>query len=628
MGRPPRPPAVHVVDFETEGIQDRPHYPPKPVGVSVQPAGARVPRYYAWGHPYENNCTVDQARDVLIDLWRSDTPLLFHNAKFDVDVGQVHLDLPLPDWRRIHDTMYLLFLQDPHARSLSLKPSAARLLGMPPEEQDAVKDWILAHKKELEARYGKFKPSEWGAHIAHAPGALVGRYAKGDVERTLKLFRKLYAEVGERGMLPAYDRERALMPILLENERTGMRVDLPALERDLEVYGRALTTADTWLARRLGAPGLNVDNDRDMAAALKASGVVTSFVPTATGRDSVSKKNLTPDRFQDPRVARVFGYRNRLATCLRMFMGPWYELGSANDGYISTNWNQVRQPHGAGAAGTRTGRPSTHRPNFLNLSKNFYDKGDGYEHPKHLRSLPELPLVRRYILPDPGGVFCHRDYNQQELRILAHFEDGALMAAYNENPLLDVHTFVQQLIRDIAGLVLERRYTKTLNFGKIYGMGAGAMAESLGVSVEVVRRIRAAHDRALPGLAALEAGIKDLVRAGKPIVTWGGREYYVEPPMMIGGRMVDFTYKLLNYLIQGSAADCTKQALLNYHAIRREGRFLVTVYDEINLSAPHKAAKAEMRLLKDAMSDVHFDVPMLTDGKMGPNWADLTKVED
>jgi DNA polymerase I-like protein with 3'-5' exonuclease and polymerase domains len=90
-----------------------------------------------------------------------------------------------------------------------------------------------------------------------------------------------------------------------------------------------------------------------------------------------------------------------------------------------------------------------------------------------------------------------------------------------------------------------------------------------------------------------------------------------------------YEYKLLNYLIQGSAADATKEAILRYHRHpEKTGRFLVTVYDEINVSAAKSDYKHEMRVLKESMESIETDVPMLTDGKTGPNWAALKEYKD
>jgi hypothetical protein len=224
-------PTPICIDFETEGIKSRPKYPPKPVGVSIQFPGEKKPTYMAWGHPARNNCTENDAAKALRMAWEAKDDLLFQNAKFDVEVAEKHFTLPVPSWDRIHDTMFLIFLSDPRAPSLSLKPSAERILGMQPEEQDAVKEWILGHIFTSESGgvgevrialsrpegFHAIPPSKAGAFICYAPGDLVGKYANGDVTRTLKLFRKLYPEIVKRGMLSAYDRERRLMPILLEN---------------------------------------------------------------------------------------------------------------------------------------------------------------------------------------------------------------------------------------------------------------------------------------------------------------------------------------------------------------------------------------------------------------------------
>ena len=302
-------------------------------------------------------------------------------------------------------------------------------------------------------------------------------------------------------------------------------------------------------------------------------------------------------------------------------MEPW--LRRAENGYLHTSWNQVRNSDARGGfSGTRTGRPSTERPNFLNVPKTFDDKNDGYVHPEFLK-VPPLPLMRRYLLPDAGCVFGHRDFNQQELRILAHFEDGGLMQAYNSDASLDVHDYVRDQITRVAALDLPRRAVKVINFGLVYGMGLGALASGLETSADEARTIKQAQLLAIPGFNLLQNSIKATVARGDPIVTWGGREYYVEPPKLVNGRMRDFTYKLLNYLIQGSAADFTKEAVIRYDEMCVHGRFLVTVYDEINTSFPKVHAKEEMEILRVAMEDMPLDVPMRSDAKVGPTWGDL-----
>lgn len=616
-----------VLDFETYAIEDRPAYPPEPVGFSIKFPKDKKSKYYAWGHPTGNNCDRANAKRVLERAWASDLPILFHNAKFDLEVAEQKMGMKRLPWERIHDTLFLVFLDNPHAESFGLKPSAERLLGMAPVEQESLSVWL---RKNQPVPNVKITEKNSGAYIAFAPGELVGEYADGDVIRTAKLFDLLYSSIVDRGMLAAYNRELRLLPILLDNERTGMRIDTGLLDKDIAIYSDAAVKIDNWLRKRLKAPSLNLDSNDELADALDRCGIVTEWNLTPTGKRSTSKENLTLDMYKDARVASAVGYRNRLGTLLGTFMLPWQGQSAAMGGTINTSWNQVRQAKGGSdSKGTRTGRPSSMRPNFLNVPKSLEDRKDGYAHPAFVE-VPELPLVRKYILPDKGGTWLHRDYNQQELRILAHFENDQILAAYNDNPDLDIHQFVQDEIKRITGLDIPRLPVKMMNFGRVYGEGLGSLAERLKAPIDEIKKIRAAQNRALPGLPRLEKEVKTIGKMGECVITWGGREYYVEPPKFSKkyNKHMSFEYKLLNYLIQGSAADCTKEAVIRYSEARRESRFLVTVYDEINISAPAKYAKQEMKILRDCMEGIKLDVPMKSDGKSGTSWGTLTKYEE
>lgn len=624
-----------VLDFETMPIRTRPHYPPEPVSFSLRLPSWRAPKFYAWGHRTGgNNCDFVTAKDALCAAYQSvakDTPLLMQNGKFDMDVAEVFFGLSLPVWYAFEDTMFLLFLDDPHQRELGLKPAAQRLLGMLPEEQDAVKNWLLEHKTQLEAEFpeiitehGGIKPSTAGAFIAYVPGNIVAPYANGDVERTLGLFKLLRPLIVERGMLPAYDRERQLLPILLRNEREGVRVDEKALERDQKPLEAAQEKTDAWIRKMLQCSDLDLDKDADVANALYDADALTEYGLTKTGRRSVSKKTAKLSHFKSRELAAAYSYRQKCAMTLETFIRPWRRY-TVNE-CMHTTWNQVRQAKGVGATGgTRTGRPSTDSPNFLNMPKNT-EEGDiaGFSMPKHIEDLVAIPKVRNYILPDQDThVIVRRDYNQQELRVLAHYEDGALMQAYLQNPRLDVHEFVRAMIEQLIGVDIGRKPTKTLNFGFVYGMGLGALALQMGKSIDEVKMIRAAQLGAVPGLKELNDGIKARARGGY-ITTWGGRQYYKEPPRMSdAGIMMDFAYKLLNYLIQGSSADITKEAIIRYDGVRKEGRLMLSVYDEVDISVPEKCMPQEALILRDAMMSIELDVPLLSDGEWGHRLGDL-----
>lgn len=613
-------PDVITIDFESHPIMRRPEYPPRPVGVAIKWPGHEAV-YLAWDHPTGNNCGREHAAEQLQRVWDSGLPVLCHNAKFDLAICYEVFDLPRLPWDRVHDTMFLAYLCDPHARSLGLKELAADLLEWPADERNSLDAWIWDHRAELTANFGgKVNKSKLGAWIWATPAELCGEYAVGDVARTQALFSHLWPLVQSNGMGAAYDRERQLLPILMENEERGMRVDVAGLERDIELYDGELSFVEDALRSRLNASGLNFDADRDVSSVLLERGIVPkeNWQLTESGQLSMSKDTLLPSHFTDPEVASALGYRNRLKTCLQMFMRPWHDQASRRNGYMSTTWNQTRGPGG----GTRTGRPSATDPNLLNISKTWDGRDDGYVHPAFLQVAP-LPLVRKYVLPDEGEVFLHRDFDGQELRVFADYEQGALWQAYQENADLDPHGFVGAELLRLTGREMPRTNIKVLNFQALYGGGAPAAQRKLGCSLAEAREYKAFHDKALPGRKLVNEEIKRIVKRGNPIRTWGGRLYYPERPGPDGR---DKIYKLINYAVQGSAADLTKQAIIDWHAAKdRTARFLVTVYDEINISASQENADRDMALLRSVMEAPRLTVPMRSSGKRGPTWGDLSK---
>ena len=327
-----------TIDFETEAIRPRPAYPPVPVGVSIRYPTGKF-QYLAWGHPIENNCDKETARSILENIWSSARhSLIFHNSKFDLDVAETHLGLAMPPWYKIHDTLYLLFLFNPHALSRSLKQAAQSVLGMPPDEQEELRDWVLDNVPGA-----KNRKTRWEEHIAKAPGRLVGKYANGDSHRTFKLFQHCHKYVREMDMLSAYDRERKVMPILLKNERQGIRVDLKRLEQDVVIYESEFNRVSRCLEKRLQVPleidseDLNLDSDRQVADRLDHLGIVDDWVLTSSGQKSMAKNNLTIDMFKDRKVALAYAYRTRLGTCLSTFMDNWLNMAYETDGIIHTN---------------------------------------------------------------------------------------------------------------------------------------------------------------------------------------------------------------------------------------------------------------------------------------------------
>lgn len=648
-------PQPTAVDFETMGIDGRPDYPPVPVGVSIEEWGKK-PKYYAWGHlSGGNNCSKEDGRRALNKIWSTKDGLLFQNAKFDLDVAEVHFGLPIPSWERIHDSMFLIYLEDPRLHSFSLKPAAEHFLDLPPEEQDAVKEWILDKKNKawIEQESGeKVRPSEFGRFIAYAPGTIVGPYANGDTHRSMLLYKLLWKSVVQkRGMGAAYDRERRLLPHLLASERHGIRLDMKRLEADLLTYEGTLAKIDALIRKKCRAPNLNVDSNAELADALIAAKLADEGLMgyTKTGKVSTNK-DAVREGVTDHSMRALMAYRGPLTTCMKTFMLPWVQVGRRSGGLLFTSWNQVKQGDGKQKIGTSTGRLSS-TPNFQNIPKAFPElvkllhflaskanpsKREVQAAKTKLEKLqqllkgdlPPLPLCRSYVIPyEPDHVLLDRDYSQQELRLLGYYEEGPLFESYMEDVWLDVHDKTRVLILEILGMEYERTPVKNTNFGIIYGQGATSLAVKNNVSIDESKRLFQAIIEVFPGIGDLQEDMKDRAKYDEPIRTWGGREYYCEPPQFVEKyhRMMSFDYKLLNLLIQGGAADVTKEAAIRYcDAKPKDDYFMLNVHDQFTSSAPKARMHQSMLLMRDCMESIEIDIPMKTEGKWSDkNWASL-----
>lgn len=622
-------PLVATIDFETDAIEGNPVLnPPRAVGVAVELPGHIAPQYLSWGHPEKNNCTYGDACNLLYRVWMSGVPLLFHHAKFDISVWRglnPHFAELLRrfDWRRIHDTEYLIFFRDPYSNNLALKPSAERILGVPPIERDELKAWILAHVPGATAK-------DWAAHISKAPGDLAGRYAVGDIVRTSALFNKLYDHIVAVDMVPAYDRERRMLPITMEATLRGVPIDRPRMAQDESKYTSALVEAEKRLSLLIGVADLS--DEEALKDGLERVGAVTEWVRTPKSNvRSLAEKNL---KIVNPEIKVLMDYRGALKTCLQSFMRPWLEFSRA-DGRIHPNWNQVRQRgEDFKGKGARTGRLSSDSPSFMNVPTEWeYRDGAPMLVPPGLTAFPR---IREYCLPEEGHLWLKRDIKSQEFRILAEYENGAIAEAFRADPDMDPHQMATEMLQVMAGLVLSRRPVKITGFSIVYGTGASGLADQLGVDYCAAKEIKDAYLATFPGVKNLMDECQAAGRSGAGIRTWGGRLYLAEPskvtimqgPFGPMEKRQDFFYKLLNYKVQGGAADQTKECINAWDDTRDPVcLFLATVHDEVNVSAPADNWQPHMAHLKDVIERDRLSVPVRTEGFVGRNWADLKGCE-
>jgi DNA polymerase-1 len=588
---------IITIDYETTAIQNRPDYPPTPVGVAILKDGEA--KYWAWGHTEGNNCTFEEGKAALAEALASPGyEFLAHNLMFEAAITEEKMGLAI-DWPKWHDSMVLAFLNNAHGE-LSLKPLAHKLLNIPPEEQDAVHDWLLAKGIVRKAQ------KDWGAYISKAPADIVGPYAIGDVVRTEKIFEVLHTESVQQ----PYRREMALMPHIYKMEKRGVRVDITKLHTDIQHYMQVLNWLDASIKSIVGE--VDIDSGEALADAIEAKGLAgKGFALTEKGNRSVAKDSII-EAISDPTLLGHILCRRAIATTVRTFLMPWYEQAKVS-GRMYVRWNQVRNYSDTGA---RTGRISS-SPNLQAIPVEW--EGLKAQLAKlEYETAFALPSVRSYIIPDDGNIFVARDYSAQELRLLAHFAGGGLLSVLQKEPEADVHMIAANIAQ------ITRKVAKTLGFAVLYGAGVAKIAESLGVSVAEATAIKAQYLKALPEIKEMQRELTRRGDSGSYLTTLGGRRYYAETPKVVNGRLQTYSFKLTNYLIQGSAADQSKQALIDYAANTKHGQIVLSVHDEIVIECPIEHQDEEAALLAQAMNGSFQDIldyEIISTEARGPNFA-------
>jgi DNA polymerase-1 len=224
------------------------------------------------------------------------------------------------------------------------------------------------------------------------------------------------------------------------------------------------------------------------------------------------------------------------------------------------------------------------------------------------------PKIRGLFIPFEDRLWAKYDYSQIEYRFLGHYGGGSIQQQYNENPTVDFHDMVAQLTR------IERGPAKNINFGLAYGMGVRLMAERLHLPVAEAQIMLDQYHANLPEVKRLyEKAMRKAAQRGW-IRTWGGRKRRFEKY----GSRYGSTHKALNALLQGSAADLIKKAMIRVNEIIDWDNMIMhlTVHDELDFSVdPGETGLKMVKEVQHAMQDWPLRVPILVDVKIGPDWG-------
>ena len=406
--------------------------------------------------------------------------------------------------------------------------------------------------------------------------------------------------------------ETNLFPCLVDMKFQGVRVDLDVAQK----IKKNLSKKEKSLLQKIKKiAGFDVEI---WAAASIAKAFEKEKIPydrTELGAPSFTKNFLATHPADLPKLIVEAREVNKASTTFIDTI-----LKHNHKGRIHAEINQIRSDQG----GTVTGRFSYNNPNLQQVPARNKELG---------------PLIRSIFIPEEGHKWGCFDYSQQEPRILVHFASKirlegteGIVDAYKEGSA-DFH----QMIADMAGI--ERKQAKTINLGIMYGMGKNKLMAELGMMQEVAEKLLKNYHQKAPFVKMLSEAVMRRAEDSGKIRTIGGRichfdlwvphGYGIQKPLSYadairehGPGMIKraFTYKALNKLIQGSAADMTKKAML---ALYQEGIIPhVQIHDELDISVSSPAhAEKIIRIMEEA---VQLQVPNKVDYESGTNWGNIS----
>jgi DNA polymerase I-like protein with 3'-5' exonuclease and polymerase domains len=579
--------------------------------------------YYSIGHR-DGNLDPENVMAWLRDMMRrKDISIVCAYAGYDL--GWMKRELDIYPEAIPHDVQFAAALLDESRLSYSLDSLARTYLGVGKEYQ--LLDEI--------AQRANCKRGELFSHLKQLPAKVIAPYAIVDAERTYQLNGVFQPKIDEEGLRDVYQMESELIPLSVEMRRRGIRVNVDAASQLLTDYRTEIISIQDRIKHRTG---VHVEpwEAETCASALKEMG--HQLPTTSTGKTSITKELLDQLANEGDEVAGSIRKLRQFSKACTTFL-EGHILSYAENGRIHPTYNQLRRDdsgseggRGASMRGTVSGRYSVDSPNVQQLP--IRDKGIGM-------------AIRGIFEPEEGEQWCMIDYMAQEPRLQVEIAYRAklpgaaeAMQAYIDNPRLDMH----QWVADLCGI--GRPEAKTINLGRAYGMSTATLALALGLSIKrmVVDRGRW-RDLGDDEDVTLLPATANVVNVGgeetmKLLKVWGDKapfitkfvnmakevadkRGYVKTIMgrrcrfVLSGGEYQWTHAAANRVIQGSAADQVKMAML---IMWREGIVpLITLHDELNNSV---RSPDEARRIADIMETaIPLSVPMVCDPQLGSNWA-------
>ena len=562
------------------------------VAVAVEGWQGYYPIHHEQGGNMDPKLVLKWLQDVLN---QQDTTFIFHNAMYDVCwLRSAGLTIKGP----IVDTMIAASLIDENRLSYQLNTLAKYYAGESKDEKvliEAAKEYGLNAKADM-----------W-----RLPPMFVGQYAEQDAKSTLKLWQRLKIEMHNQELMDIFNLETRLFPCLVDMRFKGVKVDL---EKAQNIKQNLIKREESLIKKIKNLTGVDVEIMAARSIAKAFDKLKLPYDRTAKSNEPSFTKNFLQNHPHE--LPQAIAEARELNKAHTTFIDSITK--HEHKGRIHADINQIRSDQG----GTVTGRFSMSNPNLQQIPA------------RH----PELgPLIRSIFIPEDKHVWGSFDYSQQEPRILVHYAKlqnlsgvDEIVDAYNAGDA-DFH----QVVADMAGI--ERKQAKTINLGLMYGMGKNKLMAELGLMKESAEKLikqyhtkapfvkqlmdnvsRRANDRGKIRTLLGRACHFDLwqpVQFGvfKPLPLEQARKEYDEPLKRA------FTYKDLNKLIQGSAADMTKKSMVCLY----ENGIIphIQIHDEVDISVESDVHAEEIIKIMEAA--VELAVPNKVDYEKGANWGEI-----
>ena len=569
------------------------------VGIAVAVEGWSA--YYPIAHEGGGNIEKLKVLDWFKKVCATEAVKIFHNAMYDVcwiRAAGIQIN------GHIVDTMVMASLIDENRLAYTLNSISFEFLGEVKDEKalnEAAQSWGIDPKSEM------YK----------LPAMYVGNYAEKDAQLTLELFKVLSREIQKQSLQNVFDLETQLFPCLIDMKFKGVRVDiekakllkqqLTKQEQDLLLKVKQETGIEPqiWAARSIATVfdklGLHYERTDK------------SHAPSFT-------KNFLSEH-KHP-IVQMIAKAREINKAHTTFIDTILKF--THNGRIHADINPIRSDQG----GTVTGRFSYANPNLQQIPARNKELG---------------PMIRSLFLPEVGHKWGCFDYSQQEPRLVVHYAATTEPICFDESVTRIVDEFknnqvdFHKTVADMAGI--SRDQAKTINLGLFYGMGKAKLQAELGLNTkEEAEVLFNQYHNNVPFVKELMNKTSQFAQTSGSIGTLLGRRcrFNKWEPATFGmhtamsfeeaertygrGRIRRaMTYKALNKLIQGSAADMTKKAMLDLY---NEGIIPhIQIHDELDISViDDNHAKKIVEIMENAVT---LAIPNKVDYESGETWGDI-----